>query len=96
MFSEQVHLPARDAKYVFVSNFTPEQLSVIQDTSIRWQLRPFPEGVHYCDLSWEPIPGKDSKNTEGCTDGHHWITQRVYEDFIKKDIFKLRDSYPIL
>ncbi len=91
-FSDQQKLPAVGGEYRFVSNFTPDQFDLVRDTNKVWEKKPFPENVTFCDLTYEPIPGKDHLNTVGYTDGKAWITNRAYDTYIKKDILRVRGS----
>jgi hypothetical protein len=85
-------LPEIEKKYKFQSWFTEKQIKLIKNKKIKWKLSEFPKDGNVCydDISWDSIP--PAGETQGYTDGKHWITKKTYNEYIKKDIFNLRKN----
>ncbi len=81
--------PGKGKTYSYQSWFTPNQIVLITDTKRTWHKEKIVgnSDIH-CSLTWESL----LPDVEAYTDGEVWISSKAYEDFIKKDVSKLREG----
>ncbi|CAA9566414.1 MAG: hypothetical protein AVDCRST_MAG88-1933 [uncultured Thermomicrobiales bacterium] len=84
-------LPPIGARFILRSWWTADALAAVIDRAAVWVRQAYPDnGDHdHCLLTWEPIAA-DATCSEGYRSRHGWITTAAYEQYIQRDVLRLR------
>jgi len=70
----------------------PKALQAVLDVDAKWTRKNYPEnGEHsHCLFTWETISSYSGEQEGYWSEKYGWTTVTAYEDFIAKDIYRLR------
>jgi len=92
-FKSSHEVPKVGEVYSFRSWWVKHAMEAALDTKMEWQREVYPDdGTHeHCLFTWAAIEPR-SQNPEGYHSKYGWITVKAYEDFIRDDIYRIRES----
>jgi hypothetical protein len=82
-----VRAPSPGGPHSLLAWFTPDQLRVLRDESLRWERRRYDGPDHdHCLLTWTTInPGDDAYRSDA-----GWISVDAFEELIRDDVARIR------
>ncbi len=91
-FSRTHPLPKVGEAFSYRGWWLPEAMEAALDINEKWEKRKYPDnGNHeHCLFSWETIASYADSNDGYFSEKYGWVTCESYENFIERDIYKLR------
>ena len=92
-FNSTHSLPPVGDTYSFRSWWVKRAMDAALDTATTWRREQYPDdGTHqHCLFTWAAIEAK-SENPVAYHSKYGWVTVRAYENFIRDDIYRIRES----
>jgi hypothetical protein len=89
---QMASLPTAGQVFFFRPWWMPKALQVVLDVDANWIRKDYPDnGDHsHCLFTWETISWYSGERAGYWSEKYGWTTVTAYEDFIAKDIYRLR------
>src|SRR5258706_11406480 len=89
-------LPTPGQIFFYRPWWMPKALQAVRDIDAKWIRKNYPDnGEHnHCLFTWETISSYAGEREAYWSEKYGWITVKAYEDFIAKDIYRLRTRDP--
>lgn len=88
-------LPPIGTTFFYRGWWLPAAMAAALDTTAVWEYRTYPDdGNHdHCLFTWDKIAAYADQKVGWWSAKHGWATESAYENFIAKDIYRLRETH---